>query len=243
MSAELSASPTEKLHASLREFTDRLAAALGEDLISVTLFGGAAKDRFDPATSDVNLMLVLKSMSVAVLDKVAGAAEATRRELTLNLLTLTEGDLGDSAEIFPTKFLDIQRHHRTLFGREIADAFQVPQDRLRRQAVRQLMNLHLRLRQVYLDSRSRPEALDAMIRRSLTTLLINLGILHELKSGQPCAGTDDTLAAAAGAGLDRTRLDEFIALKQGRRTAAVDASFYEAFMREVEAAVRLAELR
>jgi len=161
------------------------------------------------------------------------------------LLTLTESDLGDSAEIFPTKFLDIQRHHRTIWGREIADAFVVPHDRLARQAVRQLMNLHLRLRQTYLEARTRPEALDAMLLLSVTTLLINLGILLELKLGRPVAVGDELLATAAGAGLDRARLEEIIAFKQERRIPAGAALpvFYEQFMRQVEAAFRLAELR
>jgi predicted nucleotidyltransferase len=236
--------PAEALFASLGSFTDRLAAALGTELISVTLFGGAAKGRFDPATSDVNLMLVLNSVSIAALDQVALAAEPLRREYMLSLLTLTEGDLGDSAEIFPTKFLDIQRHHRTLWGREVADSFVVPRDRLQRQAARQLINLHLRLRQVYLDSRARPEALDAMLRRSVTTLLINLGILLELKEGRPIAPGDELLAAAASAGLDRAALAEIVAFKRERR-ALSDALpvFYEQFMQQVEAAYRLAALR
>lgn len=237
--------PADVLFASLRAFTDRLAAALGAELISVTLFGGAAKDRFDPATSDVNLMLVLKSISIAVLDQVALAAEPLRREYTLSLLTLTESDLGDSAEIFPTKFLDIQRHHRTIFGREIADAFVVPHDRLARQAARQLINLHLRLRQVYLDSQSRPEAREAMLLRSVTTLLVNLGVLLELKQGRPLQPGEELLAAAASAGLDRAELEEISAFKRERRALSADAlpAFYEKFMRQVEAAFRLADLR
>lgn len=63
-----------QLQRGLSEFIDRLQSALGETLLSVVLYGGAARGRFDPAVSDVNLMLVLSAISIAELDKIAAAA-------------------------------------------------------------------------------------------------------------------------------------------------------------------------
>ena len=100
-----------KLQRGLSELITRLQSSLGETLISVILYGGVARGRFDPAVSDVNLMLVLSAISIVELDKIAAAAAPTRLEYQLSLLTVTETDLGDSAEVFPTKFLDIRRHH------------------------------------------------------------------------------------------------------------------------------------
>ncbi len=227
----------------LEGFVERLRTALGEGLISVILFGSVARGSFDPAVSDVNVMLVLTSVTVPILDQIAVAAELTRRECLLSLLTVTEADLGDSAELFPTKFLDIQRNHRTLWGREVAASLAVPRDRLQRQARRQLVNLHLRLRQLYLEARTRPERLDAVIRRSATTLLHNLGLLLELKLGQRCDSAESILAAAAEAGCDRAQLARFIDFKHGRGTvtAAELPAFYEAFMQQVAAAIRVAD--
>jgi predicted nucleotidyltransferase len=230
-----------RLKVSLGELVEGLKTALGEDLISVVLFGGAARGRFDPAVSDANVMLVLRAVSIETLDRVSRAAEPFRRVFQLSLLTVTEGDLADSVEVFPTKFLDIQRHHETLWGKDVASTFEVPRDRLKRHALRQLMNLHLRLRQVYLEARNRPEQLDGMIRRSVSTLLLQLGILLELQTGKACETTEEILASAAAAGLDRTKIGEFIEFKYGRHDVNVDALsvFYGAFMHEVESALRL----
>lgn len=237
--------PTPELpaiKAALHEFIQRLRTRLDEELVSVALFGGAARGRFDPVTSDVNLMLVLKTGTIGVLDEIAAAVALMRRFCRLTLLTLTEADLPNSAEVFPTKFLDIQRHHETLWGRDVAAELQVPRDRLRRQAVRQLMNLHLRLRQVYLESNTRPEILDTMIRRSVMPLLVNLGILLELRSGRPCADPEETLTAAEQAGISRAGLEPFLALKTGGKQVAPDsiAQFYGAFMDQIAGALDFA---
>jgi len=239
---DTSAKDLDKLKESLRAFGERLSAALGENLISVVLFGGAARGRFHPVTSDVNLMLVLREASTTALDRIAAAAEPVRLDYTLSLLTVTEADLGDSAEVFPTKFLDMQRHHETLFGQEVTRDLHVPQDRLRRQAVRQLMNLHLRLRQTYLDSRGRPEALDRAIRRSVSTLLLGLGVVLELRSGEPCETTEELFTAAGAAGLDRAQLASFVEFKQGRHEVPPGEIrlYYERFAAFVEATLRLA---
>src|SRR3989442_15774605 len=163
MPAAISQEPAlTRLKDTLSTFVERLRAALGDDLVSVVLFGGAARGVFDPAASDANVMLVLRQVSLPLLDRVANAADAVRREFALSLLMLTESDLADSCEVFPTKFLDIRRHHEILWGRDVAGALVVPRERLERQARRELMNLHLRLRQAYLESRRRPEQLAAM---------------------------------------------------------------------------------
>ena len=237
------AAEIEKLKACLAGFVERLRAAIGDELISVVLFGGAARGSFDPTRSDANVMLVLRKVSMPMLDEIALAAEPVRREFALSLLTVTEEDLGDSAELFPTKFLDIQRNHETLWGRPVAASLAVPRDRLLRQARRELMNLHLRLRQVYLESRKRPEQLDAMIRRSTTTLTLNLGLLLELRNGQPCEDPAALLDAAARAGLDRAPLAQIVELKQARTSMNVAEllRLYAALMALVEATIRVAD--
>jgi predicted nucleotidyltransferase len=231
------------LKVTLSAFVERLRAALGENLISVVLYGGAARGVFDEAASDANVMLVLREVKLPLLGSIADEADVVRREFALTLLTLTESDLADSREVFPTKFLDIRRHHEILWGRDVASALVVPRERLERQARRELMNLQLRLRQLYLESRRRPEQLAAMLRRSTTTLILNLGVLLEAATGQPCEGHAATLAAAGAAGLDRARLEEFLDFKSGRRCVETTEleGVYEAFMCAVEAALSLGQ--
>src|SRR4051794_17505265 len=108
-----------ELRGVLETFTGELRSALGEQLLSALVFGGVAKGHYDPALSDVNVLLVLRSVTLARLDAIASAAASAARQIQLRLMTLGEADLGDSAEVFSTKFLDIQRHHLLLTGRDV----------------------------------------------------------------------------------------------------------------------------
>jgi hypothetical protein len=209
-----------QLNADLSGLAERLRSALGDDLISLALYGGAARGTFDPAVSDVNLMLVLRDASLASLDRVATALEPLRLAYKVKLMTLTAADLDGAAELFPTKFLDIERHHVTLFGAE-PGGWQVPRERLQRQALRQLVNLRLRLLQVYLESRNQPEQLDAMIRRSVTPLLLNLGVLLELKSGHRCSEIGEVVEHSAVAGVDGSSIDKLLEFKYKHRSSNV----------------------
>lgn len=240
--ANAAGSPIAALTTLLEGFAERLTAALGENVVSVILFGGAARGSFDPETSDANVMLLLKKVSLPVLGQVATAAEPVRIEVRLNLLTLAESDLADSSEVFSTKFLDIQRHHRVLWGRDLMPGLVISAERLERQARRELMNLHLRLRQVYLESRRQPERLLALVRRTTTTLLVNLAVLLELRTGTRCESPAETRAAAAIAGIDGAVLDRFLALKGGSGplvSAEEVPGCYAAYMELVERVLAL----
>jgi hypothetical protein len=78
------------------------------------------------------------------------------------------------------------------------------------------MNLRLRLFHEYLESRARPELLDAMIRRSITPMLLNLGVLIELKSGTSCTTPEEVIAASTVAGLDAEDLSKLLAFKHNQ---------------------------
>ena len=76
------------------------------------LYGGLAKDEYEPRTSDVNVMVVLKEVTVEVLDKVASPVQEGLRAFRLAVMVLSENDLRRSTDVFPIKFLDMQKYHR-----------------------------------------------------------------------------------------------------------------------------------
>jgi hypothetical protein len=46
-------------HSALLQFADEVAGVLGESLVAVVLYGGVAKGRFEPLTSELNVLLVV----------------------------------------------------------------------------------------------------------------------------------------------------------------------------------------
>ena len=225
----------------LDTFCAQLHAGLGTKLTAVVLYGGLAKGEFTPKTSDVNVMVVLQEVSVEILDQMIPSLDEARRIFQLNLLTVTEADLADSAEVFPIKFLDIQRHHRTLFGKDVASALNVPRERLRRQCAREIMNLQLRLRQFYLERRQRPELIESTLQRSVATLLINLSVAMELKTGQSFPTKAAVVESAGNIGIDAKLLHQLLLLKRGEFKPSVSElkPLYASFMKVVQQAVEL----
>jgi hypothetical protein len=64
-------------------------------------------------------MIVLDEVNIAALDKAAPIIRGGVRDFRLAPLLLCESDLRYSIEVFPIKFLDMQRYHRVLWGKDV----------------------------------------------------------------------------------------------------------------------------
>ena len=240
--------PMEKaLPASVREGLARLCAhlqeALGEQLVSVVLYGGLAKGEYTPDTSDVNVMVVLSEVTVTALDKAAPIVQGGVRDFRLAAMVLSEDDLRRSTAVFPVKFLDMQRHHHVLWGKEVLADLNIAHDHLRLRCEQEMKNLLLRLRQFYLQRAHHPELIEGTLTRSLSSLLTSLNVLVELKTGQTAASKRAVIEGAEKIGLDCRSLREVFALKRGelKPDAAELKRLYDAFMKTVQQATVLVE--
>lgn len=211
----MSATIPPEIETALSGFCSELGKRLGANLESVILYGGLAKGEFTPSKSDANLMLVVGTVSLADLDVIREVSEAAQRHVHLSLLTLARADIADSAEVFSSKFLDIQRHHRTLHGKDVAATMVVPRERLKRQCSRELMNLLLRLRQAYLLRSQRTEMIEAALLKAVPGLMANLATEIELLTGQAHATKAAIVAASKGIGLDEGVLRRLLELRSG----------------------------
>ena len=54
----------DSIRAGVDRFCERLQNALGDQLVSIVLYGGLAEGEYSPGHSDVNVMVVLKDVSV-----------------------------------------------------------------------------------------------------------------------------------------------------------------------------------
>lgn len=231
------------VESALEKFCATLQTALGDQLLSVLLYGGLAKGEFIAQSSDVNVLVVLRQVTVELLDRMIPAIDQARIEIRLSLLTLAQSDLEVSSDLFPTKFLDIQRHHRLLIGQAVLGKVEITRDRLRRQCAREIQNLLLRLRQFYLQRSRRPEQVEATLKRMLSPFLANLAAVVELKTGTPPASKADAIQAASGLGVNEAILRDLLALKRGelKPDAAGLRRLYADFLAAVEASARVVE--
>jgi hypothetical protein len=159
-------------------------------------------------------------------------------------MVLTEDDLRRSTDVFPTKFLDMQRHHRLLWGRDVLAELHVADAHLRLRCEQEMKNLLLRLRQFYLHRQHRPELIEATLGRALSSFLNDLGVLLLLKTGQAPSGKEAIAEAAARElGLDGRVLSAALALKAGTYQPTGDElkRLYDDFMATVERAATIVD--
>jgi len=96
--------------------------------VSVVLFGSAAEGGLRP-TSDVNLILVLRSFDPERLGQLGDPLlAARRRDPVAGDVPAGERNSRGRSSGFAQKFADILRRHRVIFGKEVFAATQVPRN-------------------------------------------------------------------------------------------------------------------
>ncbi len=227
----------------LTHFCDQLRIAAGDALVSIILYGGLARGEYAPQSSDVNVMVVFKQVTVALLDAIAPVIEQARRDFDLSVMTLDESDIAVSAEVFPIKFRDIQRHHRLLHGQPVLAQMDITRERLQRQCVRELQNIQLRLRQLFLQRSRRPELLEDALEHQVSSFLHDLAVVVELRTGVVPVTKTATVEAAEKLGLKCQVLRDLLDLKRGELFPDVDdiRELYGDLMTVVDEAAKLAQ--
>jgi predicted nucleotidyltransferase len=205
----------EHIRTGLESLCDHLQNIAGGRLISVVLYGGLAKGEYVPDTSDVNVMLVFETVTVNCLDEIAPIIESGARDFRLATMILTETELGRTVEVFPVKFLDMYRHHRVLWGKEVFESLTISREHVRLRCAQEITNLILRLRQFYVQRSHRPELVERTLTRAISSFLTSLNTLTELKTGAAAPTKLAVIDAAVELGLDSRTLRDVFALKRG----------------------------
>src|ERR1043166_245554 len=92
----------------LTQLVDDLRAAHGENLASVVLYGSAAAGDHDDARSDHNILIALKRISPADLQRSQQPVEAWRRLGQPLPVYFSVEELERAADVFPIEFLQME---------------------------------------------------------------------------------------------------------------------------------------
>jgi len=110
----------------ISNFVSRLRAAAGANLESVILFGSAAADDYHPEFSNVNLFCVIRDSSFAALQALAPAVKWWNAQKQPPPLFMTHDEIKRSTDVFTIELLDMQQHHRVLFGEDVVQGLSIP---------------------------------------------------------------------------------------------------------------------
>jgi predicted nucleotidyltransferase len=156
----------------LQQLVSRIHYACGDDLVSVVLYGSAARDDYHEQYSDVNVMVVLRHMKPSIYPALAGVLNWWSREEKLRPPTvMTMEELRESADVFAIEMLDIQAAHKTLYGDDVVSAIEVPMNLHRVEVEHDLRTTLLRLRHHLLLTADGDDELEAVLGRSVTSVV------------------------------------------------------------------------
>ena len=147
----------------LQDWVKEVKQELGNNLVSVILYGSAARGEHVPARSDVNLMLVFKKLDLEHIAKVRRLMHRKVRRHMPQLVFWTEEEIGHAWDVFPLEFEDIKENHQCLVGKDPFGKRKVDKKRLRYQIEFELRSKLLNLRDTWLRSNKDSYALEMFL--------------------------------------------------------------------------------
>jgi hypothetical protein len=130
--------------------------AFGDDLRAIVLYGSAAEGRLR-ATSDVNLMFVLRRFDEEKANDFREPFRFAGAAVDINAMFVLETEMELAAREFAQKFADMQRRHVMLLGDDPLTNVNISREALVRRLQQTLLNLAMRLRELYLARSLREE--------------------------------------------------------------------------------------
>lgn len=194
----------ESVSRGLDAFVEAARAALGDALCAVVLYGSAAEGKLRK-TSDVNVIVVLRSFDVERLDALREPLRTAHAAIQLDAMFLLESEIPAAVEAFAVKFADVRHRHRVLFG---ADPFASIAPSRAAELARldqALLNTILRLRRGYLLRSLRDEQLAGVVAGAVGPIRAYAEALLELQGAaaeSPKAALARVAAALPGSGWD-----------------------------------------
>jgi hypothetical protein len=183
-----------RAEAALVGYTREVSSALGEGLLSLVLYGSAVGEDWVAGRSDLNTAIVVRHVTLDVLEALAPIVVRWRRRGLAVPLIVDRDWLERARDVFPMELGDIHRCHRVLAGADPFAALAVDPAALRRECEHEARGKLLRLRALFLEAGGRPKALEPLMLGSLKSFLVLLRHLLRLMGREPAHGYAGVLA-------------------------------------------------
>ena len=209
----------------LDTLVSRLRQAHGDNLVAVVVYGSSASERQPEKPRDVNVLVLVRSLTLAELEREGPVAQAWVKAGNPAPLTLTEDEWAESADIFPMEYADVLEHHRVLHGELPTEDRIIDREHLRLQLEQQIMGKLIQLRQGAMAAAGRRGALVELLEASLSTFMVLFRATVRLHGQRPPFTNEELCQRVASlCGLDASPFVRVVRHKRGdARLSAADA--------------------
>jgi hypothetical protein len=207
----------------LETLANGLQQALGQDLVSLVLYGSAARGDFSPDRSDINLLLILEDASPPRLRLMGPAVHAWVKAGHPPPLIFSRPGWRASTDVFPMEIEDMRQAHRVLRGQDPFTGLNTSPADLRQELEREVLGKLLQLRAEYVASGPHPKALGALLVNSAATFFVLFRALLRLRGAVPPAVPAELVKASAQvAGFDPAAFDWVLERLAGRKVRELE---------------------
>lgn len=228
------------------EFVKRAREAAGANIESIILFGSAVAGDYHPGLSNLNLLCVLRDSSFSALQALSPAAKWWDGKKQPPPLCMTKQELHRSTDVFTIELLDMQQHHRVLFGDDVLKDLQIPMDLHRVQVEYELREKLILLRQhVLLASNNESRLWDLLLRSAPSFSTLFRHALVAMGDGKQVTRREAVTSLAGRVGFDASAILQVLDVRERKADRksinVVDlAARYLAAVEKVTAAVDMA---
>lgn len=154
-----------------QEFAETLVDRYGEDLVSVVLYGSAARGDYREGISDLNVLVLLRTLNPELLRRGTEITRSWAEEGNPPPLMFSEAEWHASADVFPIEFGDINDAHIVLHGIDPFVGMEIDWEHLRLQCEHELKSKQIQLREQYMLLATDPASVGQLLTHSFPTFL------------------------------------------------------------------------
>jgi len=158
---------TSNVEGLFEDFIKQMKSIFGAELISIYLYGSAARDEYIQGKSDVNFLVIIQPDGLINLSSVWEYLPRFRKLGIATPLVLTSSYVDSSLDTFPLEFLNMMEANSLILGEDILAELKINNDHLRLQIERELKSKLLSLRQGYMESLGSRDGIQNLISISL----------------------------------------------------------------------------
>ncbi len=153
----------------LDDLVGKLREDLGDNLVSVVLYGSAVTGDYREKVSDLNVLCVLKAIGPAQLEKAYPAVDRWLKRKQPPPIFLSTEEVENAHDAFAIEFRDIRVAYRVLHGEDVVASIEVEPVHHRYQVEHELRSMLLRLRERYLALQKDHREVTRLMVDSLST--------------------------------------------------------------------------
>jgi predicted nucleotidyltransferase len=217
----------------LQSLVSRLRNAGGNNLTSVILYGSAAAGNFREGFSDLNVLCIVRDSSFSALQAFVSALKWWSKQKQPQPLVITRAELERSMDVFTIELLEIQWHHRVLFGDDVVQGLQIPMHFHRMQVEYELREKLVLFRQNALLVEREQQMRELLLRSFSSFLTLFRHALIAFGESVPVDNQQTVERLSRRVGFDPASIMDVMAMREGRKTGNIKETF-AAYLSSIE---------